>query len=167
MWHFSDRRQQLVLPVGFAAHQPPAGKWSTVKWKHFEGWSQDCSKSDGSFSQYLISSPWRRYEDLVQNFFLQTMEIEVPLLVWATAPKFALFTKGSKLPLNKGFKNLFALLQSCAQHSICPPWQQSISFWCRPLSKRKKNDCNRGAPTEGVLIPPKFKTWYTTGNKKR
>ena len=28
-----------------------------------EGWSQDCSKSDGCFSQYLISSPWRRYDD--------------------------------------------------------------------------------------------------------
>ena len=25
------------------------------------------------------------------------------------APKFALFTKGSKLPLNKGFKNMFEL----------------------------------------------------------
>ena len=34
-------------------------------------------------------------------------------------PKFALFTKGSKLPLNKGFKNMFELLQSCAQPSIC------------------------------------------------
>ena len=36
----------------------------------------------------------------------------------AVAPKFALFTKGSKLPLNKGFKNMFELLQSCAQPSI-------------------------------------------------
>ena len=35
------------------------------------------------------------------------------------APKFALFTKGSKLPLNKGFKNMFELLQSCAQPSLC------------------------------------------------
>ena len=26
------------------------------------------------------------------------------------APKFALFTKGSKLPLNKGFKNMFEFL---------------------------------------------------------
>ena len=34
------------------------------------------------------------------------------------APKFALFTKGSKLPLNKGFKNMFELLQSCAQPSV-------------------------------------------------
>ena len=33
------------------------------------------------------------------------------------APKFALFTKGSKLPLNKGFKNMFELLQSYAQPS--------------------------------------------------
>ena len=33
------------------------------------------------------------------------------------APKFALFTKGSKLPLNKGFKNIFEFLQSCAQTS--------------------------------------------------
>ena len=33
------------------------------------------------------------------------------------APKFALFTKGSKLPLNKGFKNMFELQQSCAQPS--------------------------------------------------
>ena len=36
------------------------------------------------------------------------------------APKFALFTKGSNLPLNKGFKNMFELLQSCAQPSKCP-----------------------------------------------
>ena len=28
----------------------------------------------------------------------------------AQAPKFALFTKESKLPLNKGFKNMFELL---------------------------------------------------------
>ena len=34
------------------------------------------------------------------------------------APKFALFTKGSKLPLNKGFKNMFELLRSYAQPSI-------------------------------------------------
>ena len=34
-------------------------------------------------------------------------------------PKFALFTKkGSKLPLNKGFKNMFELQQSCAQPSL-------------------------------------------------
>ena len=26
------------------------------------------------------------------------------------APKFALFTKGSKLPLNKGFKNMFTIV---------------------------------------------------------
>ena len=32
--------------------------------------------------------------------------------------EFALFTKGSKLPLKKGFKNMFELLQSCAQPSI-------------------------------------------------
>ena len=35
------------------------------------------------------------------------------------APKFALFTKGPKLPLNKGFKNMFELLQSCTQPLIC------------------------------------------------
>ena len=35
------------------------------------------------------------------------------------APKFALFTKGSKLPLNKGLKNMFELLQCCAQPSNC------------------------------------------------
>ena len=35
------------------------------------------------------------------------------------AHKFALFTKGSKLPLNKDFINMFELLQSCAQPSIC------------------------------------------------
>ena len=43
----------------------------------------------------------------------------MPLLVRAMAPKFALFTKESKLPLNKGVKNMFELLQSCAQPSIC------------------------------------------------
>ena len=48
------------------------------------------------------------------------------------APKFALFTKGSKLPLNKGFKNMFEWLQSCAEpltyaklarNSIKPLWR--------------------------------------------
>ena len=40
------------------------------------------------------------------------------------APKFALFIKGSKLPLiiNKGFKNMFELLQSCGQPSIYNPF---------------------------------------------
>ena len=37
----------------------------------FEGWSQDCSKSDGCFFQYLISSPWRRYEDYNISFCKQ------------------------------------------------------------------------------------------------
>ena len=35
----------------------------------------------------------------------------------AMASKFALFTKGSKLPLSKGFKNMFEVLQSCTQPS--------------------------------------------------
>ena len=43
----------------------------------------------------------------------------MPLLICPMAPKFALFTKKSKLPLNKDFKNMFELLQSCAQPSIC------------------------------------------------
>ena len=29
------------------------------------------------------------------------------------------YDKGSKLPLNKGFENMFELLQSCAQPSDC------------------------------------------------
>ena len=37
----------------------------------FEGWSQDCSKSDGCFSKYLISSPWRNYEDYNISFCKQ------------------------------------------------------------------------------------------------
>ena len=41
------------------------------------------------------------------------------------APKFALFTKGSKLHLDKGFKNMFELLQSCAQPSI---WTTYMRF---------------------------------------
>ena len=44
------------------------------------------------------------------------------------APKFPLFTKRSKLPLNKGFKNMFELLQSCAQPSKCTFWKGS-HFW--------------------------------------
>ena len=36
------------------------------------------------------------------------------------APKFALFTQGSKLALNQGFKYMFELLQSCAQPSNYP-----------------------------------------------
>ena len=38
---------------------------------HIEGWSQDCSKSDGCFSQYLISSPLRHYEDYNISFCKQ------------------------------------------------------------------------------------------------
>ena len=43
------------------------------------------------------------------------------------APKFALFKKGSKLPLNKGFKNMFELLQSCAQPSNYGIEQENIT----------------------------------------
>ena len=69
----------------------------------------------------------------LQHFFLQTMEIWVPLLVWAMAHKFALFTKGSKLPINKGFKNMFELLQSIAQPSIC--WSASLLGTCNLVGK--------------------------------
>ena len=82
----------------------------------FEGWSQDCSKSDGCFSKYLISSPWRRYEDYLISFCKQ-WKFRCHCS-YAMAPKFTLFTKGSKMPLNKGFKNMFELLQSCAQPTI-------------------------------------------------
>ena len=41
------------------------------------------------------------------------------------APKFALFTKGSKLPLNKGFKNMSELLQSCA-HPQFVKWIRAL-----------------------------------------
>ena len=44
------------------------------------------------------------------------------------APKFALFTKGSKLPLNKCFKYMFEVLQSCAQPSICAGWRGHSLF---------------------------------------
>ena len=53
------------------------------------------------------------------------------------APKFALFTKGSKLSLNKGFKNMLELIQSCAQPSICPtiikePYLKGVSLQVIP-----------------------------------
>ena len=51
----------------------------------------------------------------------------MPLLVRAMAPKFPFFTKGSKLPLNKDFKNMFELLQSCAQPSSCLKGKLGIS----------------------------------------
>ena len=38
---------------------------------YVEGWSQDYCKSDGCFSQYLISSPWRHYEDYNISFCKQ------------------------------------------------------------------------------------------------
>ena len=77
---------------------------------HIEGWSQDCSKSDVCFfSQYLISSPWRRYEDYNISFCKQwKFRCHCSYEQWHL--KFAVFTKGSKLPLNKGFKNMFELL---------------------------------------------------------
>ena len=45
------------------------------------------------------------------------------------APKFPLFTKGSKLPLNKGFKNMFELLQSCGQPSLCFLFRLEFFKW--------------------------------------
>ena len=51
------------------------------------------------------------------------------------APKFALFTKGSKLPLNKGFKNMFELLQSCSQPSNCSQGSKFFSFRVDLFSK--------------------------------
>ena len=38
---------------------------------YFKGWSQDRSKSDGCFSQYLNSSPWSCYEDYNISFCKQ------------------------------------------------------------------------------------------------
>ena len=48
------------------------------------------------------------------------------------APKFALFTKGLKLLLNKGFKDMFELLQSCAQPSI-----YTITLCMKKKNKKK------------------------------
>ena len=95
---------------------------------YIEGWSQDCSKSDGCFSQYLISSPWRCYEDYNISFCKQwKFRCHCSYEQWrAMAPKFALFTKGSKLPLNKSFKHMFELLQSCDQPSILYQHMQSV-----------------------------------------
>ena len=49
------------------------------------------------------------------------------------APKFELFTK---LHLNKGFKNMFELLQSCAQPSICCEYfRMAQVVVCPPLDQ--------------------------------
>ena len=42
------------------------------------------------------------------------MKITTFLSVWAMAPTLVLYIKGSKLPLNKGFKNMFKLYYSLA-----------------------------------------------------
>ena len=74
---------------------------------YFEGWSQDCSKVRWLFSQ----SP--HHEGVMKiTIFLSVNNGNLgAIAVW--------HLKGSKLPLNKGFKNMFELLQSCAQPSIC------------------------------------------------
>ena len=59
------------------------------------------------------------------------------------APKFALFTKGSKLSLNKGLKNMFEFLQSCAQPSIMFSWQNKKNidtFWLKKVSYQELSD---------------------------
>ena len=57
-------------------------------------------------------------------------------------PKFALFTKGSKLPLNKGFKNMFELLQSCAQPLVCSCMLICVSFFFFYHVEPQFGDCN-------------------------
>ena len=42
--------------------------------------------------------------------FLSVNNENLGAIARAMAPKFALFTKGSKWPLNKGLKNMFELL---------------------------------------------------------
>ena len=96
----------------------------SVYLEYIEGWAQDWRKSDGCFSPNLISSPWRRYEDYNISFCKQ----------WKfrchCSYEFALFTKGSKLPLNKGFKNMFELPQSCAQPSTYGIYIQYVHcYW--------------------------------------
>ena len=70
------------------------------------------------------------------------------------APKFALLTKGSKLPLNKGFKNTFELLQSCTQPLICfyKEIDKSKMYRGSNLKFQKFLDC---AVTVKVLIIPR------------
>ena len=93
---------------------------------YIEGWLQECSKSDGCFSQYLIPSPWRRYEDYNISFCKQ----------W----KFRCHCSYEQWYLNlhclqrgQNFKNMFELLQSCAQPSIFYSTLWSMSpfsdFW--------------------------------------
>ena len=78
--------------------------------QHFEGWSQDCSKSDGCFSQYVISSPWRSYEDYNISFCKQwKFRCHCSYEQWHQ--NLHCLQRG-QLPLNKGFKNMFELLQS-------------------------------------------------------
>ena len=114
----SETINQPVLSVLWLFHSRRTDIFLIFPSKCIKGWSQDCSKSDGCFSQYLISSPWRCYEDYNISFCKQwKFRCYLIMLVWAMAPEFTLFTKESKLPLNKGFKNMFQLLQSCAQPS--------------------------------------------------
>ena len=57
LWTFSTERMPspLVRPhVQFFGWSFPL---TYCLYEHIEGWLQDCSKSDGCFSQYLISSP--------------------------------------------------------------------------------------------------------------
>ena len=74
------------------------------------------------------------------------------------APKFALFTKGSKLPLNKGFKNMFELLQSWAQPSIyygysleAPSSAGSNEYSQHMFSWRNKKKCQNIFERKGAL----------------
>ena len=76
----------------------------------------------------------------------------VPLLIWAMALKFALFTKGSKLPLNKDFKNMFELLQS-QPLKCCLIWSAMLTF----MGTRKPVDRH-------LLTRPDYPLWEHNQN---
>ena len=60
---FAPHKRDMCLKAMVVSH---------MQNEHTGVWSQDCSKSDGYFSQYLISSPWwRRYEDYNISFYKQ------------------------------------------------------------------------------------------------
>ena len=98
-----------------------------------EGWSQDCSKSDGSFSQYLISSPWSHYEDYNISFCKQwKCRCHCSYEQWHLI---CIIYKGVKVAPKQGFQK------------IC------LSYYSLALNPR-----STGQPPIGLSLPRK-KVW--------
>ena len=97
-----------------------------------KGWSQDCSKSDGCFSQYFISSPWRRYEDYNISFCKQwKFRCHCSYEQWSNGT-FCIVYKGVKVAPKQGFQK--SVWVTTVLHSTLVLSKLDIWNECRPWS---------------------------------